>query len=131
MGFTVDTRVPKRDAVGRIGADVVVDGVKGSWTVDQWTSSYVVSNGHFLRDRNGRLAQGGEAIRDITMLTPAHRGRQHNNFSVWDHPGTTGSTAGVYGNWSFFVKVYSGSDYCQAQFHIIQRDGAFHWDKGP
>ena len=46
------------------------------------------------------------------------------------NPGVKGSLEGVEGSWDFFLKVFRGREYCEVRFHIILRDGSFHWGEG-
>ena len=125
LGFMVKVTVPKGDAVSTMGDDSVPSNAKGNWTVDQWTSSWATYNGNFLKDKTGRIANGGPAVRDINILSPSLQ--DGSEFSWYDHVGNS-FEKGSYGNWEILVKAYRGRKYCEARFWVtLREDGSVHW----
>ena len=128
LGFTVSGSVTS-GGIGTIGSDSNPQNPSGTWTIDQWTSSWNQQNGHFVVI-DGKVQNGGPAWRDINKNVPFKAG--DNNFSWYDHPSGEGWGTNRFQN--FTVKIYRGKEYCQADFHFIQINSGpgyeLHWAEG-
>jgi hypothetical protein len=124
LGFTVFGAVSD-GGIGHIGNQANPQNRTGTWTIDQWTSGWIARNGK--QDPEG---PGGPAWRDIN--TNIAFSAKSNTFSWYDHAGGLGW--GIDRNNAFLVKVYRGDEYCQAEFHFVQRQRGpgyeLHWGRG-
>lgn len=113
-----------KGGIGRIGNDPNPQNPKGVWVLEQWTASYLEKDGYTIRnDKSAWL--------DISDKIPYKA--TGDNFSYYDHPGSSaGWGINRYNN--FLIKVYNGKEYCQVEFHFIQRQlepgYELHWYEG-
>jgi hypothetical protein len=128
LGFTVSGSVTS-GGIGHVGAHPNPQNPNGTWTIDQWTSSWNQRDGRFVVVE-GRPQTGGPAWRDINPQVPFKA--YDNTFSWYDLPSDEGWGINRFQNFS--VKVHRGDEYCQADFHFtkIQRGPGYevHWAEG-
>jgi len=128
LGFTVKGSVTS-DGIGVVGDRPNPQNPTGTWTMDQWTSSWNQRDGHFVYVE-GRLQNGGDAWRDINLSIPHIA--TGNSFTWYDHPSGAGWGTNRFQN--FQVKVYKGTEYCEVYFHFTQLKVGpgyeIHWGEG-
>jgi RHS repeat-associated protein len=129
LGFTVSGSVNGGGGIGHIGRDTNPDNPNGRWTMDQHTSNWATVNNHPMKV-DDKPQMGGPAWRDISNKINFQAPKNSNNFAWYDHPGYPGNGWGVNRNQSFSVKVYKGNEYCQVEFHFVQRGSTIHWGAG-
>ena len=76
LGFTVSGTVTGGGGVGKIGNDTNPDNPKGKWTMYQYVSDYIESNGQVLRDK----------LFEPDLNTKSYYGAGKSAFSWYDHP---------------------------------------------
>jgi hypothetical protein len=129
LGFTVSGTTRGGGGIGHIGSQVNPSNPKGRWTLDQYTSNYAKQNGEFVTI-DSRVQQGGNAWQDIDLTGYHFATDWSNKFSRYDHPSLPANIADTYKNQSFFIKVFKGNEFCEAEFHIVQRGNTIHWGNG-
>ena len=110
LGFTVHGSVDS-GGIGDIGGDPDPESPRGTWSIQQFVSAYVVADGRVDR-------HGGQATSDLSRESP-HQVKE-NHFRWYDHPGiSTRSLRNFDAKMNFTVKAVSGSQSCEVKFRVL------------